>query len=83
MLAIDPFNPSPNESHPVIFEQITGQLVHSVAAGPSGIDAQGWRRLCSSFQQPSSDLCNALAGVCKRICSTNVDPNDLSALVAG
>ena len=86
--AIDPFNPSPNEPHPVIFEQITGQLVHSVAsktegaAGPSGIDAQGWRRLCSSFQQPSSDLCNALAGVCKRICSTYVDPNDLSALVA-
>ena len=25
---IDPFNPSPNEPHPVIFEQITGQLVH-------------------------------------------------------
>ena len=40
--AIDPFNPSPNEPNPVIFEQITGQLVHSVAlktegaAGPSG-----------------------------------------------
>ena len=85
---IDPSNPLPNEPHPVIFEQITGELVHSVAlktegaAGPSGIDAQGWRRLCSSFQQPSSDLCNALAGVCKRICSTYVDPNDLSALVA-
>ena len=86
--AIDPFNPSPNEPHPVIFEQITGQLVHTVAlktegsAGPSGIHVQGWRRLCSSFQQPSSDLCNALAGVCKRICSTYVDPNDLSVLVA-
>ena len=39
----------PCDPHPVIYEQITGPLVRSVAlktegsAGPSGIDAQGWR----------------------------------------
>ena len=49
----------PCDPHPVIYEQITGPLVRSVAlkteraAGPSGIDAQGWRwrRLCSSALQ--------------------------------
>ena len=45
---IEPFNSLPNEPHPVIFEHITGELVHSVAlktegaAGSSGIDAQRW-----------------------------------------
>ena len=77
-----------NEPHPVIFDEITGILVRSVAlrtegaAGPSGIDAQGWRRLCSSFQLASSELCDALACLCKRICSTYVDPRGLTAFVA-
>ena len=77
-----------NEPHPVIFDEITGILVRSVAlrtegsAGPSGIDAQGWRRLCSSFQLASSELCDALACLCKWICSTYVDPRGLTAFVA-
>ena len=49
----------PCDPHPVIYEQITGPLVRSVAlktegaAGPASIDAQGWRwqRLCSSAVQ--------------------------------
>ena len=51
----------PCDPHPVIYEQITGPLVRSVtlhalktegAAGPSGIDAQGWRwrRLCFNIK---------------------------------
>ena len=80
--------PVMNEPHPVIFDEITGILVRSVAlrtegaAGLSGIDAQGWRRLCSSFQLASSELCDALACLCKRICSTYVDPRGLTAFVA-
>ena len=48
--------------HPIIFKQIDGQLIHSIvlrtqgAAGPSDIDASGWRRLLSSFQKESIDL---------------------------
>ena len=55
-------NPVMNEPHPVIFEEITVTLVRSVAlrtegaASPSGIDAQGWRLLCSCFQLASSKL---------------------------
>ena len=77
-----------NEPHPVIFDEITGILVQLVAlrtegaAGPSGIDAQGWRRICSSFQLASSELCDALACLCKQICSTYVDPRGLTAFVA-
>ena len=43
---------SQEEPHPVIFERITGSLIRTMvlrtegAAGPSGLDAQGWRRLC-------------------------------------
>ena len=76
------------EPHPVIFERITGPLIRKMVlrtegtAGPSGLDAQGWRRLCTSFRQDSAALCNSLAGVCKRICSTHVDPECLAALVA-
>ncbi len=37
---------------PVIFDAIDGSLIHTAgisgAAGPSGLDANGWKRLCSS-----------------------------------
>ena len=71
--------------HPVIFEQIDGQLVHSLAlrtqgaAGPSGIDASGWRCLLSSFYKESTDLCEAIAMLGRRICQNYVDPNGLLA----
>ena len=50
--------------HPVIFDAIDGEAIQRAAvhtngaAGPSGIDANGWRRLCTSFKQYSADLCN-------------------------
>ena len=65
--------------HPVIFEQIDGQLFHSLAAGPSGIDASGWRRLLSSFHKQSTDLCDAIAMLGRHICQNFVDPDGLSA----
>ena len=44
-------------SHPVIFDSLDGASIRSAAlhtngsAGPSGLDALGWRRLCTSFQR--------------------------------
>ena len=38
--------------------------------------------MCCSFQKASSELCAALALTAKRICSTYVDPEPLSALKA-
>ncbi len=52
------------------------------AAGPSGLDAYAWRRICSSFKSASNSLCTALANVGRRIATTNVNPEGLSAFVA-
>ena len=71
-------HPMLNEPHLVIFDRITGPLIRSIAlrtegaACPSGIDTQGWRRLCSSFQQISMELCEALPSQCRRMCSSYV-----------
>lgn len=51
------------------------------SAGPSSLDAQDWRRLCSSHDSASRDLCQALAGVTIRLCTEYVDPNSLAPLL--
>ena len=76
------------ETHPVLFERIDGDLIRSTAlkvqgsAGPSGMDAAGWRRICTAFHGASRDLCNALAAFTRRICSTFTDPSGLAAFIA-
>ena len=73
---------------PIIFEAITGEVIRKAtlhtqgAAGPSGLDAYAWRRLSTSFKGASSDLCDSFAAVTLRICSTNVNPEGLSAFTA-
>ena len=52
------------------------------AAGPSGVDAQGWRRLCTSFRAASGDLCHSLAATAKRLCTCFADPKCISAFLA-
>ena len=51
------------------------------AAGPSGVDARGWRCLCTSFHPASVDLCCSLAMVARRICTSFVDPSTLQPLL--
>ena len=71
----------PPEVPPVVFDQITASSIRG-AAGASGIDAHGWRRLCTSFKSTSNDLCHALAAIAKRLCTTFVDPKGISPLLA-
>ena len=52
------------------------------AAGPSSMDTAGWKGLCTSFHSHSADLCEAIASLAKRICTTYVDPKGLEAFVA-
>ena len=52
------------------------------AAGPSGLDAASWKRLCTSFKDASADLCESLAATARRICTCYVDPSGLTAFVA-
>ena len=74
--------------HPIIFERIDGEAIRRAAlhtegtAGPSGIDAAGWRRMCTSFRKASSDLCNSISSVAKRISSEYLDPSILSSYTA-
>ena len=73
--------------HPVIFEQLDEHVIRQTslcldgAAGPSGVDAFGWRRLCTSFRAASTDLCRSLALVARRISTSFVDPMALQPLL--
>ena len=74
--------------HPVQFDRLNGNMIRTAAlqtqggAGPSGVDAAGWRRLCTAFHGASRDLCNAVAQFARRIATTFVDPAGLSAFIA-
>ena len=77
-----------NDLSHVIFDKIDGSAIRSAAlrtqgaGGPSGVDSTAWKRLCCSFQKQSAELCNALAGLARRICCDFVDPSAIQALVA-
>ena len=60
---------TPDPVNPIIFDGLNGDAIHSAslqtagAAGPSGLDATAWCRLCCSFKSASVALCSALAAV--------------------
>ena len=74
--------------HPVVFNAIDGNVIRESAlgsdgaAGPSGLDVAAWKRLCCSFKSASVDLCDAIALVARRICSSYVDPSALQPFTA-
>ena len=78
----------PPAVHPVYFDRITGSAIRAAAlrtrgvAGPSGVDATGWRRLCTSFHKESADLCDAVAACARRMCTEFVDPEGMRAYTA-
>ena len=71
-----------------MFESLDSQAIRKSAlrtegsAGPSGIDAKGFRRMCTSFGRASDDLCWSMSCVAKRIASSYVDPKTLNAFTA-
>ena len=76
-----------NACHPVMFDCLDGDLIRRTAvhvagsAGPSGVDALGWRHLCTSFHSASSDLCHSLALVARCISTSFIDPDALQPLL--
>jgi len=84
---VDPDGPLPDCSHPIIFECLDEHVIRSAvlhvdgAAGPSGLDAHSWRRLCTSFHNASTDLCRSLALVARKIATSFVDPEALQPLL--
>ena len=79
---------TPPDVHPVVFDSIDANAIRSTAlqttgsAGPSGLHAYEWRRLCTAFKGTSTDLCNSLPLVAKRLCTSYVDPKCVSPLLA-
>jgi len=69
------YNPPP----PEIFESITGERIrkHALhtngAAGPSGLDANGWKNILSTskYGTAANDLCKAIAALARKLATEN------------
>ncbi len=79
----------PDDIHrPVVFEALDSSAIKSAAlhingaAGPSGLDALSWRRLCISFKTASHELCHSPALSARRRCTDLVDPACIAPLLA-
>lgn len=83
------------KTNPVIFEEIDGILIRKMAisvqgsAGPSGHDADAWKKLLvnRTMGTSSTDLCTAIAEMTKKLCTISIaemDQNNSSieALIA-
>ena len=76
------------DTHSVLFDQITGESIRAAAlrcqgsAGPSGLDAHAWKRICTAFKGASDNICEALALFSRRLACRYVDPEGLSAFTA-
>ena len=73
-----------------VYQEINGELVREAAlgtkgsGGPSGVDPNGFKRIsvCKSFKRSSTNLCEAIATLTRRLCSEFVDPLTIEPIVA-
>ena len=74
----------------VSFDGINADLIQQCAkktegsAGPSGLDADGWKRiLCSKqFKSKPFELCEVIADLARKLCTSHVNPAFLKAYCA-
>ena len=72
-----------------LYYEINGDMVRDAtlrtkgSGGPSGVDANGFRRIltCKSFKRSGTELCEAIASMTKRLCTEYVDPWGLEAIL--
>ena len=78
----------PSHVNPIRFEALTPKLIERIAlqckgsAGPSGLDANAWRRLCITFKGPSRKMCQALSNLARLLASESVDSTATEPLMA-
>ena len=73
-----------------LYQQINGEMVRDAAlrtkgsGGPSGIDANAFKRIlaCKSFKKSSTNLCDALATMTRRLCTEFIDPLTIEPILA-
>ena len=81
-------NGDPTNVNPIRFEALTPKLIERVAvqckgsAGPSGLDADAWRRLCVSLKGPSTKMCQSLASLARLLATKEVSPSAVGPLMA-
>ena len=81
---------TPEAIHPIKFESIVVEKIQKAAvntqggSGPSGMDADGWKRILISkqFGKSSIDLCKVFAEVVKKTCSIENQSASLEAFLA-
>ena len=79
LIDVDP-SWTPVDVHPVYFERKTGAAIRQAAlqtkgaGGPSGMNADKWRHICTAFRRHSDELCGALADLGRRL----IDPATIS-----
>ena len=79
-----------HEPQPVIYEEIDAETVYNAAkniqgsGGPTLIDADGWRHmLCSkAYGKASTNLCQAIAELAKKLCREEIHPDHLNEFVS-
>ena len=79
----------PEEIHPIKFDSIDAENVRKAAlktrggAGPSGLDADGWKRIFTSnqFGDSTDDLCKTFAEVIKKLCAVENQSTSLEAFL--
>ena len=73
-----------------LYHEINGDMVRDAtlrtkgSGGPSGVDANGFRRIltCKSFKRSGSELCEAITSMTRRLCTGHVNPRSLEAILA-
>ena len=71
--------------HPVVFEDIDKNMVKEAAletkggSDPSGLDADGWRKILvsKSYREINADLRRAFVNVIKQICAERLPVDEL------
>ena len=91
--ALDPIILLPDEAqnnHPIRYEDITAEKVRKApintkgGSSPSGLDADGWRRILASncFGDSSSDLSRVIASFTRKVCLEKLVASSLEAFLA-
>ena len=82
--------PIDNQYPEPVYTGINGEMVRQAAlrtkgaGGPSGVDANGFRRIlaCKSFKQSSTRLCEAIATMTRTLYTQYIDPMTIEPPVA-
>ena len=78
------------EVHDSLYQQIDGEMIRETAlrtkgsGGPSGVDANGFKRIfaCKSFKKSGVNLCEAVATMTRRLCTEYIDPRTIEPILA-